>query len=395
MNNQESRKLSYILFAGFILKALHVIIFLILTGFASFGQSTQTKSGLTFANSALVGSTTSWTNVASVNSSDDLYAIPVANLPTSGNYTDFLRITNFQFSIPLGSVITGISVTVERSDANGKSKDSKVQIIKGGSIGTADKKLNPAWSGTDAIQNYGTSSDLWSETWTAADINASNFGFAFAAERVGGGAQATLAKIDDVKITIHYNVSLPIVLNYFKAIQNNEKMELIWNTTSEENNDYFTLEKSTDGNVFFEIAKVDGAGNSILPITYHSFDFDVKSDIIYYRLSQTDYDGRKEVFKVISVNPSSNKHLQSDLKVFPSIFIDNFSANYELFEDKKVNIQMMDINGRIVFEKSINAFIGLNTFNYYSDSNLNKGIYILRITDAHKVIADMQIVCAR
>lgn len=111
----------------------------------SFGQSSQTAIGNTYTNSAISGSNSSWTSISNANSSDDVYVVTSANLPHNGDFTDYLKITNFQFTVPLGSTITGIEVNVERSDANGKSKDSKVSIVKGGAITSANKALNPAW----------------------------------------------------------------------------------------------------------------------------------------------------------------------------------------------------------------------------------------------------------
>ena len=55
--------------------------------------------------------------------------------------------------------------------------DDAVKIVKSdGSIGSEDKSLVAVWSTSEAYFSYGASDDLWSESWTAADINSSNFG---------------------------------------------------------------------------------------------------------------------------------------------------------------------------------------------------------------------------
>jgi len=61
---------------------------------------------------------------------------------------------------------------------------------------------------------------------------------------------------------------MPIVLTYFKVEQHKESIELKWETASEENNDYFTLERSSNGLNFHELVKVEGAVNSFEVLNY-------------------------------------------------------------------------------------------------------------------------------
>jgi len=63
--------------------------------------------------------------------------------------------------------------------------DDKVRIIKGGVVGSTDRASGSAWPGTLTYSTYGSSSDLWGETWTVADINSSSFGVAISAKGVG------------------------------------------------------------------------------------------------------------------------------------------------------------------------------------------------------------------
>ncbi|MBK7856554.1 MAG: SBBP repeat-containing protein [Bacteroidetes bacterium] len=55
---------------------------------------------------------------------------------------------------------------------------------------------------------------------------------------------------------------LPIELLSFDAAPNKNTIDITWATATETNNDFFTIEKSKDGNKFEDVAKVDGAGNS-------------------------------------------------------------------------------------------------------------------------------------
>ena len=87
-------------------------------------------------------------------------------------------------------------------------------------------------------------------------------------------------------------VTLPIELIDFSAERANADVLLDWATASEINNDYFTLERSSDAINFEPIGTVVGAGNSNVQLNYNYIDpVGEANRIIYYRLKQTDFDG--------------------------------------------------------------------------------------------------------
>jgi len=89
---------------------------------------------------------------------------------------------------------------------------------------------------------------------------------------------------------------LPITLVSFEIKEVNETVEISWVTSSEENNDYFTIERSVDGTHYEIMNKVNGAGNSNEIKQYTIVDKNPMTGQLYYRLSQTDFDGKSEVF---------------------------------------------------------------------------------------------------
>lgn len=89
-------------------------------------------------------------------------------------------------------------------------------------------------------------------------------------------------------------VTLPIELTSFTGTKIGRANELKWITSTESNNDFFTLEKTTDGLCFELVGFHDGAGTSTSQNHYNMIDDNVKQAINYYRLKQTDFDG---VFK--------------------------------------------------------------------------------------------------
>jgi hypothetical protein len=115
------------------------------------------------------------------------------------------------------------------------------------------------------------------------------------------------------------NVVLPIELLSFtgKNIKNLNYIE--WQTASEINNDYFILERSSDGENWIEIDKQNGAGNSTSLLTYtYNDSFYTRGSYNFYRLTQVDFDGSRETFYPISINN------EDDFKEIKSIKIYDF-----------------------------------------------------------------------
>lgn len=72
--------------------------------------------------------------------------------------------------------------------------DSVVSIVKAdGTIGTTNKASATAWDTTDTIATYGSSTDLWGETWSPANINDADFGAVLSAT-VGGAVTSNYLK---------------------------------------------------------------------------------------------------------------------------------------------------------------------------------------------------------
>jgi len=96
---------------------------------------------------------------------------------------------------------------------------------------------------------------------------------------------------------------LPAELLEFAAIPvNNSRVRLDWSTSTEINNDYFTVEKSIDGLNWQELGLVEGAGNSYTILSYREWDEDPHSGVSYYRLKQTDFDGTYSYSEIRAVN---------------------------------------------------------------------------------------------
>jgi len=98
---------------------------------------------------------------------------------------------------------------------------------------------------------------------------------------------------------------LPIELLSFEAKCEERKAQISWSTASEINNDYFSLERSFDGINWLNIARIEGAGFSSQTLNYSFSDYlpdELFADIKYYRLFQTDYDGKTKYIGMVAIN---------------------------------------------------------------------------------------------
>lgn len=99
--------------------------------------------------------------------------------------------------------------------------------------------------------------------------------------------------------------SLPISLLYFKAKEENGDVLLSWATAQESNNKFFTIEKSTNGGSFAVVKELPGAINSDRKIEYNYTDVKGATGKAWYRLKQTDLDGRYTYSDAVLVNPAT------------------------------------------------------------------------------------------
>ena len=167
---------------------------------------------------------------------------------------------------------------------------------------------------------------------------------------------------------------LPVNLISFDAICLDGSVKITWATATETNNNYFILEKSFDAENFIPLVRINGAGNSNKILNYSFNDNEPSSGTQYYRLTQVDYNGQKEIFNISNVNCSLV--ISDSYKVYyfdGKIYITINSSTIEKFY-----IQLFDMTGRLVFSdyKQINE----NTFTCNLPvEQFSKGIYILKL----------------
>ncbi|MDZ4716076.1 MAG: T9SS type A sorting domain-containing protein [Cytophagales bacterium] len=182
---------------------------------------------------------------------------------------------------------------------------------------------------------------------------------------------------------------LPIELLKFSAEYRSGLVALEWQTETETNNDLFTVQKTATGENFINVAEVKGAGTSVERKLYTALDYTTRPGTWYYRLKQTDYDGKFTYSKLVAVtvpesqgwvvypNPSNG----SEINV-------NFSQ-----EDlgKNAFIKLHDLSGKellqLTTEKLDSTQLKINLIN-----DLSPGIYFVSIIVDQRVVRQKLVV---
>ncbi|MDQ3535303.1 MAG: T9SS type A sorting domain-containing protein [Bacteroidota bacterium] len=171
------------------------------------------------------------------------------------------------------------------------------------------------------------------------------------------------------------NLTLPVELLFFEAKIFGNAIQLSWATASEENFDYFVVERSIDAKEFSAVGKpVKGAGNSTNISNYTFVDDAPYSGRSYYRLKAVDFDGTIEYHPVTTVNFSG----ETDFKIYPNPTSGN-NINVTIVTPHSGNrfIRIYNIIGEEVFKAKFNNGTNAYTFN----EPLEKGLYIVIVED--------------
>lgn len=166
---------------------------------------------------------------------------------------------------------------------------------------------------------------------------------------------------------------LPVELTEFNLEEVASGVKISWTTASERNNDYFTIQKSIDGLMWEEVMTVEGTGTSTELNSYEEYDNNYYVGLSYYRLMQTDFDGKEMYSETKAI--TMEKMVCSMFVVYPNPSSHQFTIEGDCLSE--YSITLYDSN-----QKRVQANFQRNGATAILDvQNLSKGIYFLRVTD--------------
>lgn len=181
-------------------------------------------------------------------------------------------------------------------------------------------------------------------------------------------------QVEDYAVEFAGIISVPVNLISFSGKVKKDQVNLNWETASEINNAYFSIERSLNGVDFEKIAQIQ----PIQGLKYQWIDKQPVQGLNYYRLSQTDFDGQSQIlgntlsFEII-------KDINIGLTIAPNPISESEEISIQLFSNKNESIlvQLFDINGQIQHSEERQIQKGNNQLKI-SPLNLPKGVYLLK-----------------
>lgn len=180
---------------------------------------------------------------------------------------------------------------------------------------------------------------------------------------------------------------LPIELLSFNAdlcTMEKEKVFISWTTATETNNDYFTLEKSFDGFSFELAGTIKGAGNSTLASTYNFTDYNLFDGPAYYRLKQTDFDGKYSYSKLIIAETNSSDKFTFTIFPNPSDGENIFVCSNTIKDTEGVSLVIYNSFGSLLYAEEIATINGSLSTTIKASEILLPGMYYIVISSSNQ-----------
>jgi len=233
-------------------------------------------------------------------------------------------------------------------------------------IGNLDWYIEPFQTG--AATDWQT---IAAKSYTAFGIRAGSNLWASGLNENGQlGDGTTVDKLSPVQVSC--NALLPLTwLNINGQVQNNSAV-IKWSTATESNTSRFEIEHSTDGSKFIPVGTVTAAGYSALPRQYEFVHLLPEPGKNFYRIKQTDHDGKFSYSGVVTlINNNNNKNTFS---ISPNPARDFIQLNVNMA--KPATVSIYTIEGKLLLQRYLspgNRPPGIDI------STLAPGMYMLRL----------------
>ena len=181
--------------------------------------------------------------------------------------------------------------------------------------------------------------------------------------------------------SISMNSPLPVTFLSFSGKKETTVNVLNWKTSSEPNNAYFNVQRSTDARNFTTIAKVDSKGEQ-----GNNYELRDENPLVghnYYRLQQIDLDGKSTLSQVIDLYRDANGNV---VNVYPNPTAGMINVELTTLNVQTSTIKLLDMSGRVIKE-----VIVANNLSQIDMSQLAIGMYQLQVFQNNRVISTQKV----
>ncbi|MGN6400870.1 MAG: PQQ-dependent sugar dehydrogenase, partial [Flavisolibacter sp.] len=249
-------------------------------------------------------------------------------------------------------------------------------------------------SGVSAISNVSIfkNSDACGATW----VNTSTPVVIAPAYAEAHGANGYVLQADINSFSSFYfannNVILPLKLLSFKGSLENKATHLQWETANEVNTSHFIVERSIDGRNFSDIGRVEAAGYGSETRNYTYIDNDAMlqaAEMLYYRLKMYDKDGSFTYSKIVTVSIPPANYI---VTVYPNPIHDILKIKLSLSAADNLQVQVTDMNGRIVYKQSKFTGIGVSELQIDTRGWASQMYSVKVVNSSNKIMATQNVV---
>ena len=176
-------------------------------------------------------------------------------------------------------------------------------------------------------------------------------------------------------------VVLPLIINQFNGNYSDGIIQLSWSSYSEINIAHFDIERSTDGNNFRQIGRVNTlSGQLNSNANYGYLDITAQRGINYYRLAIVDNNGNYTYSKTIMVNVDIKGI--SVMVVYPNPFSKRVQIRVNADKAEKVAINIINSNGILMSTQSAQTQMGDNNITVNKVDALPGGVYYIEVVSS-------------
>lgn len=188
-----------------------------------------------------------------------------------------------------------------------------------------------------------------------------------------------------------YGVILPVELINFSAQCESSYAHLSWSTASEQNNEYFTIERAGENANFEIVTTVEAQHTTTQKTDYVLNDFAVEPGINYYRLSQTDVDGFKRVVSTISLN---NTCIDEEFAISAAYIPSEQAMQLAYFTKKNEDftIEIYNAAGQLILSADAVFHSEERLHVLPLNAPLSEGVYFVRVANERMMISDKVLV---
>jgi hypothetical protein len=178
--------------------------------------------------------------------------------------------------------------------------------------------------------------------------------------------------------------TLPISFGELTVKKASKGATVTWTTLSESNNDYFVVERSTDGINYVAAGTVKGAGNSNVKQIYNFNDATLSAtQVVYYRIRQVDLDRKQNLSSTVSLRLDGIRI--KNYTAYPNPFTSILKLQLESAAPETVNVRLSNAAGQVVKTLVVSLQKGNNAVILSGLESVKAGFYLLEMISSEGV----------